>query len=179
MIISLLVAMDEMRGIGIDGRLPWHLPADLKLFKKLTMGHHLIMGRKTYESIDHLLPGRIMIVVTRNSEFKSEGCLVVHSLESAINFAENEDEEEVFIIGGEEIFDQALTLADRIYMTLVHIHLPADVFFPVYEDDDWEEISTEFHPADENNPYPFTFKILFRKTTPDLSAATTIINNKS
>jgi dihydrofolate reductase len=169
MIISLLVAMDEMQGIGLEGRLPWHLPADLNHFKSLTMGHYLIMGRKTYESIERPLPGRTMIVVTHNPDFKPEGCLVSHSLESAINLVEGRGEEEVFIIGGGEIFAQALPIADRIYITLVHTRLPADIYFPAYTQHDWKEVSSESHSADRNNPYPYTFKILVKRTTPDLS----------
>lgn len=161
--------MDEMQGIGLEGRLPWHLPADLNHFKSLTMDHHLIMGRKTYESIDRPLPGRTMIVVTSNPDYKAEGCLVTQSLESAINLAEERGEEEVFIIGGGDIFAQALPFADRIYITLVHAHLPADTYFPFYTHQDWKEISSESHSADKNNPYPFTFKVLFRRTSPDLT----------
>jgi len=107
-IISLIVAMDEERGIGVEGRLPWHLPADLKRFKSLTMGHHLIMGRKTYESIGSPLPGRTMIIVTRNPSYQPDGCMVARSLDTAIEFARMDLENEVFIIGGADLFEQAI-----------------------------------------------------------------------
>jgi dihydrofolate reductase len=161
-IISLIAAMDEERGIGVEGRLPWHLPADLKRFKSLTMGHHLIMGRKTFESIGRPLPGRTTIIVTRNPTFQPEGCLVAHSFDTAVEFARLDLEDEVFIIGGEDIFVQAIELADRIYLTQVHTSLPADVYFPEYSAEDWLETDSEYHPADENNHYPFTYKILQR-----------------
>jgi len=162
-IISLIAAMDEEQGIGVEGRLPWHLPADLKRFKSLTMGHHLIMVRKTFESIGRPLPGRTTIIVTRDQSFQPEGCLVAHSLESALEFARLDLEDEVFVIGGAEIFVQAIELADRIYLTQVHTSLPADVYFPEYAAEDWQETNSEDHPADEKNHYPYTFKILVRK----------------
>lgn len=154
--------MDETRGIGLKGRLPWHLPADLKRFKSLTMGHHLIMGRKTFESIGRPLPGRTTIIVTRDQSFQPEGCLVAHSLETALEFARLDLENDVFVIGGAEIFVQAIELADRIYLTKVHSSLPADVYFPEFAAADWLETDSEHHPADEKNHYPFTFKILAR-----------------
>ena len=154
--------MDETRGIGVEGRLPWHLPADLKRFKSLTMGHHLIMGRKTFESIGRPLPGRTTIIVTRDQSFQPEGCLVAHSLETALEFARLDLENDVFVIGGAEIFVQAIELADRIYLTQVHSSLPADVYFPEFAAADWLETDSEYHPADEKNRYPFTFKILAR-----------------
>ena len=165
MIVSLIVAMDEKRGIGIDGGLPWHLPADLRQFKSLTMGHHIIMGRKTYESIGRPLPGRIMVVITRNPAYQAEGCLIAHSLESAIEKARQCGENEAFIIGGGEVFTEAIELADRIYLTLVHANFPVNIYFPEYSPEDWEEVESEFNPADEKNQYPFTFKILSRNYT--------------
>lgn len=163
MIISLIVAMDEERGIGVEGRLPWHLPADLKRFKSLTMGHHLITGRITYESIGNPLPGRTMIIVTRNPNYQPDGCLVARSLETAVEFARMGMEDEVFVIGGGDLFEQAIDLADRIYLTQVHAILPADVYFPEYSSIDWQEIKTELSPADEKNQYAFTYKILVRR----------------
>ncbi len=162
MIISIIVAMDETRGIGVEGRLPWHLPADLKRFKSLTMGHHLIMGRKTFASIGRPLPGRTTIIVTRDQSFQPEGCLVAHSLETALEFARLDLEDNVFVIGGAEIFVQAIELADRIYLTQVHSSLPADVYFPEFAAADWQETESEYHPADEKNRYPFTYKTLAR-----------------
>ncbi len=162
MIISIIVAMDETRGIGVEGRLPWHLPADLKRFKSLTMGHHLIMGRKTFASIGRPLPGRTTIIVTRDQSFQPEGCLVAHSLETALEFARLDLEDNVFVIGGAEIFVQAIELADRIYLTQVHSSVPADVYFPEFAAADWQETDSEYHPADEKNRYPFTYKTLAR-----------------
>lgn len=163
MIISLIVAMDEQRGIGVDGHLPWHLPADLKRFKSLTMSHHLIMGRKTYESIGNPLPGRTMIIVTRNPNYQPDGCMVARSLHTAIEFARMGMDNEAFIIGGGDLFEQSIHLADRIYLSLVHASLPADVYFPEISEEDWQVIKSELVPADENNLYDFTFKILERR----------------
>lgn len=162
MIISLIFAMDENGGIGLSGGLPWYLPADLKRFKSITMGHHLIMGRKTYESIGRPLPGRTMIILTHNQDYQPEGCLVAHSLEMALEIARSDDEDEVFIIGGGEIFAQSIGIADKIYLTLVHTTLPADVFFPKLTPADWEEIDSEQHSVDEKNSYPYSFKELTR-----------------
>jgi len=155
--------MDEERGIGVEGRLPWHLPADLKRFKSLTMGHHLIMGRKTYESIGSPLPGRTMIIVSRNPSYQPDGCMVARSLDTAIEFARMDLENEVFIIGGGDLFEQAINLADRIYLSQVHAAIPADVYFPEFSSDDWQEIKAELYPADEKNKYAFTFKIMVRR----------------
>ena len=160
MIVSLIFAMDERRGIGIDGHLGWHLSADLKRFKSITMGHHLIMGRKTYDSIGRPLPGRTMIVVTRDREFQAEGCLMAHSLEEALEMARQAGESEAFIIGGGEIFAQALGLAERMYLTQVHAVTEADVFFPAFEEEEWVELQSEEHEADARNDHPTTFKLL-------------------
>ena len=160
MIIYLIVAMDEKRGIGIEGKLPWHLPADLRHFKSLTMGHHIIMGRKTYESIGRPLPGRTMVVITRNLAYQAEGCFIAHSLESAIEMARGSGEDEVFIIGGGQIFAEAIELADRIYLTLVHTLTNTDVFFTEMAPDHWEEIKAEEHNVDNKNLFPLTFKIM-------------------
>jgi dihydrofolate reductase len=168
MIISIIAAMDELRGIGIDGRLPWHLPADLKRFKSLTMGHHLIMGRKTFATIGKPLPGRTSIVMTRDRnftvpEYPSEVCRIVHSLEKAFEIAESNGEEEVFMIGGGEIFEQAIKYADRLYLTLVQTKAITDVFFPEIDDSAWIEMHTSYHPADSKNPFAFTFRDLVRQ----------------
>lgn len=162
MIVSLLVAMDEQRGIGVDGRLPWHLSDDLKRFKALSMGHHLIMGRKTWESIGRPLPGRVTIVVTRNPNYTAEGCLVAHSLEEALALAQAGGEDEIFVIGGGEIFAQALPLADRIYLTRVHTTSAVDVSFPEFDLEDWNAVESSEHPADGKNDFPTTFQVLER-----------------
>lgn len=163
MIVSLLVAMDENGGIGIENRLPWHLSSDLKRFKSLTMGHILIMGRKTFESIGRPLPGRSMIVITRNSHFAVEGGSVAHSLDEALELARQVGEQEAFIIGGGEIFHQAYEQADRIYLTQVHTAGTADVFFPTLVWEDWEILETSQHPADEKNQFSHTYTVLARK----------------
>lgn len=160
MLISLIVAMDEKGGIGKDNRLPWHLSDDLKRFKTITMGHHIIMGRKTYESIGKPLPGRTNIVITRNPDYEAEGCIVVHSLEGALDIARGRGEDEAFITGGREIFAQALESANRIYLTRVHAEVPADVYFPDFDKGEWFEVDSHYHPADEVNDYPFTTKLL-------------------
>ncbi len=162
MIISLIVAMDEKRGIGKNNQLPWYLSDDLKRFKALTMGHHIIMGRKTYESIGRLLPGRTMVVVTRNPEYEVAGVLVANSLPGALEIAENRNESEVFIVGGAEIFAEASLIADRIYLTRVHAIVDADVFFPELDQDLWIEQESSFVDANEKNEYPMSFVVLVK-----------------
>ena len=163
MILSLIVAMDESGGIGHHGRLPWRLAADLKRFKRITMGHAIIMGRKTYESIGKALPGREMIVVSRNLAYQAEGCRVVNTFEAALEAVAASGEQEVFVIGGSEIFAEALPRADRIYLTLVHTQAPADVFFPEFDRSEWEiAISTWVRP-DQDNQFPHTFMVMNKK----------------
>lgn len=164
MIISIIVAMDEKGAIGRDNRLPWHLSDDLKRFKATTIGHHIVMGRKTYESIGRPLPGRTNIVVTRNPAYQAEGCRIAHSLEDALEIGRKNGEEEIFITGGRELFAQALAIADRIYLTRVHADVPANVYFPDFDENNWMEIESIHHEADERNEYPFTTKLLVRKT---------------
>jgi dihydrofolate reductase len=159
-IISLLAAMDERRGIGWKGRLPWRLSSDLKRFRELTMGHHIIVGRKTWESIGKPLPGRKMIIVTRNPGLEVEGAFVAHSVEEAIELARSHGESEVFVCGGAEIYTQALPKAHRFYMTLVHAVVEADTFFPEWEGKGWTEKESSYHEADEKNQYPSTFRVL-------------------
>lgn len=163
MIISLIAALDRQRGIGKDNQLPWRLPADLKRFRELTTGHHLIVGRKTYESIGKPLPNRTLIIVTRQPGFQAEGCLIVNSVETALALAEARGESEVFVIGGAEIYAQTLSLADRLYLTFVDAKVTADAFFPAYEAAYWVEQETIPHAADEKNPFALTFKTLVRK----------------
>lgn len=164
MIVSMIVAMGEDGCIGKDGRIPWRLSADLKRFKRVTMGRHLIMGRKTFESLGRPLPGRVNIVITRSKDYQVQGCLVANSLQDALAVAEGNGESEVFVIGGGEIYAQALPLAGRLYLTKVHTKRDGDVFFPAYNLDDWEEIERDFHAADEYNEYPVTFTVLARST---------------
>ena len=163
MIISLIAALDRQRGIGKDNQLPWRLSADLKRFRKLTTGHHLIVGRKTYESIGKPLPHRTMIIVTRQPGFQAEGCLVVNSVEAALTLAKAGGEGEVFVIGGAEIYAQTLSLADRLYLTFVEAEVAADTFFPSFAPENWIEETAIQHAADEKNQFAFTFKTLGRK----------------
>jgi len=135
----------------------------LKRFRELTTGHHLIVGRKTYESIGKPLPNRTMIIVTRQPGFQAEGCLVVNSVAAALALAEARGESEVFVIGGAELYAQTLDLADRLYLTFVEAEVEADTFFPAYEAADWVEQETIPHAVDEKNQFPFTFKTFVRK----------------
>lgn len=164
MIVSLIAAMDKRRGIGRDNQLPWRLSADLKRFRELTMGHHIIVGRKTFESIGKPLPGRQMILVTRdrnfNTGFENEICAVCHSLDDAIELARSHGENEVFVCGRAEIYQQSIALADRLYLTLVNAEVEADKFFPELKLENWNELESVFHPADEKNQFSFTFKLL-------------------
>jgi len=162
-IISLIVAMDEKRGIGKAGKLPWRLSSDLKRFRELTMGHHMIVGRKTFESIGKPLPGRQMIVVTHNASFKADGCLVAGSVQAALALAQERGETEVFVIGGAEIYSQTLDVADRVYLTHVYADVGADTFFPALKHDSWTETQSTPQQANDKNQYAFTFKLLERK----------------
>jgi len=162
-IVSIIAAMDKRRGIGVDNKLPWRLSADLKRFRELTMGHHIIVGRKTFESIGRPLPGRRMIIVTRDGNYKTEGCDVVHSIEDAIRLARERGESEVFICGGAEIYAQSIEIADRMYLTFVDAEVAADTFFPEFDEGEWGERESVYQSADEKNQYPFTFKVLVRE----------------
>jgi dihydrofolate reductase len=162
-IISIIVAMDERRGIGANNKLPWRLSSDLRRFRQLTMGHHIIMGRKTYESIGKPLPGRETIVVTRNPDYKAEGCRTVHSVEDAISLAVRHGESEAFICGGAEIYAESLGFADRIYLTLVHTESNADTFFPQIDEPLWVEEGSSYYPADEKNEHPHTYMLLVKR----------------
>jgi len=162
MIISIIAAVDENGGIGLDNQIPWHLSADLARFKELTMGHYLVAGRKTFQSIGSALPGRQMIVLTRNLELKAPDCHMAASLDEALNLADDAGENEVFIIGGAEIYQEALPLADQIYLTLVHTKVEADTFFPEFDESDWSLICSRDFPADMKNPLATTFKHLIK-----------------
>ena len=156
--------MDERGGIGIDNHLPWHLSVDLKRFKALSMGHHVLMGRKTYESIGKPLPGRTMVVITRQKDYSPEGCRVVHSFKEGLQLAENQGESELFVIGGGQIFAQALPLAGRIYLTRVHTRARCDVFFSDMDEKSWQEQEVSHHASDSKNDISFTFKTLLRRS---------------
>ncbi|KAA9332644.1 dihydrofolate reductase [Adhaeribacter soli] len=157
--IALIVAMAENNVIGKNNQLIWHLPADLKHFKNLTTSHPIIMGRKTYESIGKPLPNRTNIIVTRQQDFKAEGCLVAHSFSDALMLAQQLDSD-IFVIGGAEIYKQALFLADTIYLTEVHHEFEGDTIFPEIDPLLWVETDRQEHQADEKNPYDYAFVTL-------------------
>lgn len=162
MIVSIIVAVAENNVIGKDNKLIWHLPADLKFFKSLTMGHHMIMGRKTFESIGKALPGRTSIVVTHQPSYHAEGCIVVNSIKEA--FAKISNDSEVFIIGGDAIFKQSLAFTSKIYFTRIHHSFEGDTFFPELNENEWElKERTDFAP-DEKNEYPYSFCTYVRKS---------------
>ncbi|HJQ69532.1 MAG TPA: dihydrofolate reductase [Blastocatellia bacterium] len=163
MIVSLIVAMDERGGIGKGNRLPWRLSTDLKRFRELTMGHHIIMGRKTFESIGRALPGRQTVIVTRNLDLEVEGCLIAHSLDEALQLAEQRAETEAFVCGGAEIYAWSIERADRIYLTEVHTVVEADTFFPAWDRGLWREVESVDYPADEKNQYATTYKLLEKR----------------
>jgi dihydrofolate reductase len=156
MIRSVIVAQSENRTIGINNTLPWHIPADLKRFKSITMGHCIIMGRKTYDSIGKPLPGRTNIVVTRNKSFKIDGCVIVHSLEEAYEYALKINETESFVIGGAELIKQAISDCDKIYLTIIHSTIEGDTFLDPLSND-WKIESTENYLPDEKNNYHYSF----------------------
>jgi dihydrofolate reductase len=158
--ISQVVAMAENRVIGRDNRLPWHLPADLAHFKRVTMGKPIVMGRKAFEAIGRPLPGRHNIVMTRNPAYRAGGCTVVHSATEALAAAG--EAEEVAVIGGEEIYRQFLPRTDRIHLTIVHAEIPGDTWFPPLDDGYWRTLERHERPADERNPHAMTFLLLGR-----------------
>ena len=160
--ISAIVAVAKNNVIGesVSNKIPWYLPEDLKWFKKQTLGHAVIMGRKCFESIGRPLPKRTNIVVTRDVFYLAQGCEIVHSIAEALQLAENEGEQEVFIIGGGEIYKQSLHFFDKIILTEVDIDTEGDIYFPVLNNDDWQLVFEEKHQKDEKNECDFTFKIL-------------------
>ena len=158
--ISLITAVSANGVIGRGGELPWHLSDDLKRFKQLTLGKPIVMGRKTFESIGRALPGRQNIVLTRQSEFAADECDVVSSIDAAI--AASGDAGEIVVIGGSEIYKLFLPLAERIYMTRVHIDVDGEVRFPELDDELWQESERENHDADDLNEYEFTTSVLER-----------------
>ena len=164
MIISLIVAVAKNNIIGNNNQLVWHLPADLKHFKNLTMGHHVIMGRKTFDSIGKPLPGRAFIIITNNKNFKAEGCAVVHSLNEALLCAQNNKETEVFIIGGAEIFNLAMDKITTIYLTKIHQDFEGDTIFQSINKKHWQEVARQDFEPDEKNKYHYSFYKL-EKTT--------------
>jgi dihydrofolate reductase len=165
--ISIIVAIAENNAIGKNNQLLWHLPADMKIFKEKTIGHCVITGRKNYESIPEKfrpLSNRTNIVITRQKNYQAPGAIVVSSLQEAIEKAKAISDDEIFIIGGGEIYAQSLSLADKIYLTKVHHTFDADTFFPELNLNDWAIVSSKKYSADDKNKYPFTFMELKRKS---------------
>jgi len=162
MTVSLIVAVSSNGVIGRDGGLPWHLPADLKHFKRTTMGHHLIIGRRTWDEVAKPLPGRTMVVVTRSRNFAPEGAQVVRSVEEALELAASDDEP--FIGGGSQIYRIALAcdLVDRVYLTRIHAEVEGDTLFSNFDLDEWELASEEHYESDEKNEYPYSFLVYER-----------------
>lgn len=158
-IISAIFAMSENRVIGKDNKIPWYLPADFKHFKNITNGHPIIMGRKTYESIGRPLPNRTNIIITRDKTYKVDGCVVVNSLTAALDTAKSLDHEEIFIIGGAEIYKQSMKILNRLYLTIIHANIDGDTFLPELPDANWKEFSKEQHLRDEKNIYDYSFLI--------------------
>lgn len=154
---TIVVAMGEKNEIGFENQLLWHLPKDLKHFKELTSGHPIIMGRKTYESIGKPLPNRTNIVVSRQKDWFEEGILIVGSLKEALKFAKKIDEE-VFIIGGGNIYEQTMDAADKLEVTLVKADLEADTYFPKIDLKVWKKVDEVCHEKDEKNQYDFCFQ---------------------
>jgi dihydrofolate reductase len=159
--ISFLVAMDNNQVIGKDNELPWHLPADLAYFKRVTMGHAIIMGRKTHDSIGRALPGRQNIILTRNLKYHAPGCDVLHNLDD-VKQLNAETDQELFIIGGAELFKGLLPIADRLYITHIHADFEGDTFFPALDWDKWNATSREQGIRDEKNPYDYEFVVYDR-----------------
>jgi len=166
--ISIIVAKARNNVIGKDNQLVWKLSGDLQHFKKTTLGHHVIMGRKTFESMGKPLPGRTSVVITRNKDYQVPSPhYVVHSLDEAIDIIEKKGLEHAFILGGAEIFKQALPSTDEMIITEVDASPVGDTFFPAVDYFEWEKVSEERHPKDEKNEYNYTFVTYKRKSVPE------------
>jgi dihydrofolate reductase len=158
---TLIAAIANNNALGKDNDLIWHLPADLIRFRHTTSGHHILMGRNTYESIGKPLPNRTSVVITRNTNYNAEGCIVVTSLEAALEVAK--DDSSPFVIGGAQIYREAMNLVDQLDITEVHHNFEADVFFPEIDRSVWKETRRERFEADAKNPYPYSFVSYQRK----------------
>jgi dihydrofolate reductase len=163
--LSIIVAVANHNVIGINNTLPWHLPEDLKRFKALTMGHHIVMGRKTYASLGRLLPGRTTVIVTRNKDYQVEGAIVVHSMAQALAACAEDDE--AFLIGGAELYQQGFALADKLYMTEVHADFAGDAFLADIDLALWDEVSRESHQAENGLAYSY---VTYQRNSIDKSA---------
>ncbi len=162
--IALIAAVARNGVIGRDNRLPWHLPADLRHFRQLTLGKPVLMGRRTFESLGKPLPGRTNIVLTRDPDFRAPGCIVVHALTEGIAAAG--ECEELMVMGGAALYAAALPLADRMYLTRIHHAFAGDTRFVAYDEREWVTTAREDHAPDGDNPYPYSFITLQRRSTP-------------
>ena len=149
--ISIIVAMGLSRQIGLQGKIPWHLSSDLQNFKKITMGHTLVLGRRTFESVGKALPGRKTIVLTRDESFTAKDCQRARNLQEAIDLAKEAGETEVFLAGGSEVYARGLALADRLYLSFVNYKGPADTFFPAYTMEAWKKLDSQVFPETEKD----------------------------
>jgi len=159
--ILLIAAAAENNALGKDNQLVWHLPDDFKRFKQLTSGHHIIMGRKTFESFPKPLPNRTHVVITRQKDYAPEGCIVVHSMEKAVEICPKN--EVVYIIGGGEIYALGMPFANKIELTRVHDTFVADAFFPEINPTEWDLVTQEFHPKDERHHFDFSFQTYIKR----------------
>jgi dihydrofolate reductase len=159
--IILIAAIAENNALGKNNDLLWHLPDDFKHFKETTSGHYIIMGRKTFESFPKPLPNRTHIIITRQKNYFYEGCIVVADLETALSFCPKNDD--IYVIGGGEIYSQSIEFADQLEITLVHHSFEADVFFPEINPEKWQLVSELYHPQDEKHSYDFSFQTYIRK----------------
>ncbi len=166
MIISLIAALSKNRIIGKNNDLPWHLPDDMKYFMQTTKGHHVILGRKNYDSLPEKfrpLPNRTNIVITRQKDFKANDCVIVHSLKDALAIARKDNEPEVFVIGGAEIYKLGFPISHRLYLTEIDAVIEGDTHFPEFDKEDWTETSRVHHSPDERHKFPFDFVVYERK----------------
>jgi dihydrofolate reductase len=167
--LSLIVAMARNRVIGAGNRIPWHLPGELKLFKTITMGHHIVMGRNTWESIGRLLPGRTSVIVTRQPAYRVDGAVMAASLDAALLACG--DDTEIFVIGGAQLYAAALPLADRLYLTIVEAEIDGDTRMPAFALEDWRATSSQTFSADARNPYDYVQTVYDRVRVKSVSAS--------
>ncbi|WP_323951197.1 type 3 dihydrofolate reductase [Aeromonas caviae] len=163
MMISMIAAMAHDRVIGLDNQMPWHLPADLAHFKRVTLGKPVLMGRKTFESIGRPLPGRRNLVISRNSDYRADGVEVIDSVEAALALLADSDVAELMVIGGGHLYGQLLPRADRLYLTRIDLAVEGDTRFPAFDENDWSCIERESHHPDEKNPHPYCFETWQRR----------------
>lgn len=163
MIISQIAAISKNYVIGKNNQLPWHLPADMHYFKETTQGHFVIMGRKNYEAEGKPLPDRTNIIITRKENFSAPGCFVFKTIDEALEYCQDQNQQEIFIIGGGEIYKQTLEITQRIYLTIIDIEIDGDVFYPKLNFDDWQVLKKWDYKKDERNEFDHTYYVLERK----------------